>query len=127
MKKCRIIVADDNLDAGDSLAMLLDLQGYDVRVARDGPATLQTAETFLPHMILLDLSMPRMDGYETATALRAATWGKPIYVVAVTGHSQPADRQRAERAGIDLFMVKPIEVDALERLCRQVAARAQDA
>jgi CheY-like chemotaxis protein len=107
--------------------MLLDLQGYDVRVARDGPATLQEAEEFLPHMILLDLSMPRMDGYETATAIRTAAWGKPIYVVAVTGHSQPADRQRAERAGIDLFLVKPIEVAELERLCQQVAARVQNA
>jgi CheY-like chemotaxis protein len=117
---CRIVVADDHADAADALAMLLELQGHTVRVARDGLAAVELAEQFRPQIMLLDLGMPRLDGYATATALRAQPWGREIYLVALTGYSQPADRARAMAAGVDLFLVKPVEVQALEKICRQV-------
>jgi CheY-like chemotaxis protein len=114
---CRIVVADDNTDAGDALQMLLEIQGHEVQVARDGRAAVEVAETFRPDIMLLDLGMPVMDGYATAAAIRSKDWGNTIHLVALTGYSQPADRERATQAGFDVFLVKPVEFDALEKIC----------
>ncbi|MET0291629.1 MAG: response regulator [Steroidobacteraceae bacterium] len=120
---CRILVADDNVDAGDALAMLLELQGHEVKIARDGHSAVKLAAEFRPDIALLDIGMPGMDGFATARAIRAEDWGKDLYLVALTGYSQPADRERANLAGIDVFIVKPVEMATLEQVCAQALSR----
>ncbi len=112
----RVLVVDDNVDAADSLAMLLRLQGQEVAVAYDGPSALAKAEADPPAIAFLDLGMPRMDGYELARAFRARPALKGVLLVALTGWGQPEDRQRTREAGFDHHLVKPVEADALHRL-----------
>jgi CheY-like chemotaxis protein len=104
----RILVVDDNTDAAQSLALLLELAGHDVRVAHDGVETLAVASEFEPEVVLLDLGMPKMDGYETARCLRNESWGQQVMLVALTGWGQQRDRERTAEAGFDLHLVKPI-------------------
>jgi signal transduction histidine kinase/ActR/RegA family two-component response regulator len=104
----RILVVDDNTDAAESLALLLQLAGHDVRVAHDGVETLAVASEFEPEVVLLDLGMPKMDGYETARRLRNESWGQRAMLVALTGWGQQRDRERTAEAGFDLHLVKPI-------------------
>jgi signal transduction histidine kinase/ActR/RegA family two-component response regulator len=104
----RILVADDNTDAVESLALLLHLAGHDVRVAHDGVETLAVGHQFEPEVVLLDLGMPRMDGYETARRLRQESWGQHAMLVALTGWGQQRDRERTAEAGFDAHLVKPI-------------------
>ena len=104
----RIVVADDNHDSADVLATLLGLHGHDVRVAHDGIEVLAIADTFKPHVVLLDLGMPKMDGYETARQTRQRPWGKDAMLVALTGWGQQQDRQRTAEAGFDAHLVKPV-------------------
>ena len=112
----RILVADDNQDAADSLAMILEMSGHDVRVARDGRAALSLAQTFRPDTALLDIGMPQLNGYEVARALRQEPWGTRITLIALTGWGQESDRQKAIDAGFDRHLTKPIDPDALESL-----------
>ena len=104
----RILVVDDSTDAAQSLALLLELAGHDVRVAHDGLETLAVASEFEPEVVLLDLGMPKMDGYETARRLRNESWGQQVMLVALTGWGQQRDRERTAEAGFDLHLVKPI-------------------
>ena len=104
----RILVADDNSDAVEALALQLRLAGHDVRTANDGLEALEVAETFAPQVVLLDLGMPRMDGYETAREIRRKWWGKSATLVALTGWGQQQDRQRTSDAGFDAHLVKPV-------------------
>jgi CheY-like chemotaxis protein/two-component sensor histidine kinase len=104
----RILVADDNHDAAESLATLLELRGHDVRKAHDGEEVLVVGDVFVPDVVLLDLGMPKMDGYETARALRRRPWGEQATLVAITGWGQQQDRQRTSRAGFDAHLVKPV-------------------
>ena len=104
----RILVADDNTDAVESLALLLHLAGHDVRVAHDGVETLAVGNQFEPEVVLLDLGMPKMDGYETARRLRQESWGQHAMLVALTGWGQQRDRERTAEAGFDAHLVKPI-------------------
>jgi signal transduction histidine kinase len=104
----RILVADDNADAVDALALLLQLAGHEVRTAHDGVEALEVAETFDPEVVLLDLGMPRMDGYEAARRLRQRFPGNRVTLVAVTGWGQQQDRQRTAEAGFDVHLVKPV-------------------
>jgi CheY-like chemotaxis protein len=103
--------------------MLLELQGHTVQVARDGLSAVKVAETLRPDIALLDIGMPGMDGYDTARAIRAEAWGKEVHLVALTGYSQPADRERANQAGIDVFIVKPVEMTTLEKICADAMAK----
>jgi PAS domain S-box-containing protein len=112
----RILVADDNQDAADSLAMILEMGGHDVRVAHDGRAALSIAQTFHPDTALLDIGMPQLNGYEVARALRQEPWGAGITLIALTGWGQESDRQKAIDAGFDRHLTKPIDPDALESL-----------
>jgi PAS domain S-box-containing protein len=112
----RILVADDNKDAADSLAMVLAIDGHDVRVAHDGHAALSLAQTFRPEAVLLDIGMPRMNGYEVAKALRQSAWGAQMYLVALTGWGQEGDRRRAHEAGFDRHLTKPVDPDVLQSL-----------
>ncbi len=112
----RILVADDNRDAAESLAMLLEMAGHEVRVADHGRAALAVAQVFRPDTALLDIGMPDMSGYEVAQALRAEPWASQIRLIALTGWGQDADRKRALEAGFDQHVVKPVDPDRLAEL-----------
>jgi CheY-like chemotaxis protein len=112
----RILIADDNEDAVESLALMLNLMGNETRTAPDGLAALQVGETFAPDVVLLDIGMPKLNGYDAARRMRALPWGSRLVLVALTGRSQDEDRRRSHEAGFDFHLVKPIEPTALEKL-----------
>ena len=111
-KALRILVVDDNRDAADSLSRLLNLRGYDTSVCHEGEAALELAQRIEPHVILLDLGLPGMDGFEVCRRLRDQGRDK-AYIVAVTGYGQDEDRRRSREAGFDEHLVKPVDPDAL--------------
>ena len=119
----RMLVVDDNTDSADSLGMLLKLHGHEVRVEYSGPAALQAAEAGPFDVILLDIGLPRMDGYEVARRLRARPDGKRPTLVAVTGYGYEADRQRSQEAGFDHHLVKPVGPERLEELLQTLNTR----
>lgn len=116
----RILVVDDVRDVADSLAMVLETSGADVRVAYDGPTALELFAAFEPDAVLMDLGMPEMDGYEAARRLRRLKGGENVTLVALTGWGQDEDRRRAEEAGFDKHLVKPVDVEALESLLAEL-------
>jgi len=115
----RVLVADDNEDAADSLAMLLELSGYEVRVAHNGRAALALAQTFRPHTAVLDIDMPDLSGYEVARELRRSRGGADMRLIALTGRGQDSDRVRADNAGFNHHLTKPGDPSALEALLRE--------
>jgi PAS domain S-box-containing protein len=114
--KCRILVADDLRDSADSLAMMLRLAGHDTQTAHDGLEAVQAAATFRPDVVVLDIGMPKMNGYEAARHIRQQPWGKHMVLVALTGWGQEEDKRRAMEAGFDHHLTKPVEPVALEKL-----------
>jgi PAS domain S-box-containing protein len=112
----RVLVVDDNVDAADSLAMLLRMSGHVVRVAYSGRTALEAAMDAHPNIVLLDIGLPQMDGYEVARRLRQQAQLKDIRLVAMTGYGLDTDRQRSQEAGFDAHMVKPVELQKLEEL-----------
>jgi PAS domain S-box-containing protein len=114
--KRRVLIVDDNRDAASSLAMLLDLVGCDVSVAFGGAEALDAFDHFNPEIVLLDIGMPGMDGYEVARRLRADPRGKSILLVAVTGWGQAEDKRRAAEAGFDEHLTKPVDPSLLATL-----------
>jgi CheY-like chemotaxis protein len=112
----RILVVDDNQDSAEMLAALLATWGQETRVAYDGLAALAAAHEFRPHIVLLDLGMPTLDGYETARRLRAEVWGREATLVAVTGWGQESDVERTRLAGFEHHMVKPVAPRRLRAL-----------
>ena len=118
-RKVRVVVADDNRDAADSLQRILTLFGHEVRVAYDGTAAIRLAEEFRPRVAVLDIGMPGMNGYEVARALRERPIA-PITLVALTGWGQESDRRRAIEAGFDYHLTKPVDPEALNRLFADV-------
>jgi PAS domain S-box-containing protein len=125
-RRLRVLVVDDNHDAMESLGMLLGFWGHEVLTAGDGSAALDLVRQHRPHVVLLDIGLPGIDGYEVARRIRAQEGiGKPV-LVAMTGYGQAEDRQRAREAGFALHLVKPVEPDALQRALA-VVVRAPDA
>ena len=118
----RILVVDDNFDAGDSLAEVLRQMGADTRVARDGPEAIQAFEAYAPSVVLLDIGMPGMDGYQVARILRDRFPQRRAALVALTGWGQEKARALAREAGFDHHLVKPTEIAAL----RELLASLQD-
>jgi len=118
----RTLVVDDNDDGARSLAMLLETMGHDVRVANDGESALRTATVSHPDLVILDIGMPGMDGYEVARRLRAASASSPMTIIALSGYGQVADRERSREAGIDAHVVKPLDPAALEALIAALRA-----
>jgi PAS domain S-box-containing protein len=118
--KCRILVADDLRDSADSLALVLRLAGHDVRTAHNGLEAVQAAATFRPEVVLLDIGMPKMNGYEAARHIREQPWGKGVVLVALTGWGQEEDRRRSREAGFDQHLTKPVELDALQQLLAEL-------
>jgi CheY-like chemotaxis protein len=116
---CRVLVAEDIPDAAEMMRLMIEAMGHDVRVAADGVQAMEVAQVFQPEIALLDIGMPRMDGYEAARRIRAVLGGQ-ITLVALTGWGQEHDRQRAFAAGFDYHVMKPAEPDALESLIASV-------
>jgi two-component system, sensor histidine kinase len=112
----RILIVDDNEDGAETLSRLLRTMGNDVRTAADGLAAVAVAAEFRPHAALLDIGLPRLNGYDAARRIREQSWGRNMLLIAMTGWGQEADRQRSREAGFDHHLVKPVDLDALERL-----------
>ena len=117
----RILIADDNKDAADTLAVLLEFMGHDVRSVHDGEAAVKAARDFKPQLVVLDIGMPRLNGYEAARQIRADPGSAGMVLVAVTGWGQPEDRRKSSEAGFDHHLVKPVDLTALEVLVTAVA------
>jgi PAS domain S-box-containing protein len=123
----RLLVVDDNRDAAMSLAVMLQMSGNETKTAHDGLEALEVAAEFRPDLVLLDIGMPRLNGYETARRMREQPWGKQIVLVALTGWGQDEDRRKSHEAGFDIHMVKPIEYKAIEELlAKTTAAQAEN-
>jgi CheY-like chemotaxis protein len=114
--KRRLLVVDDNRDAGRTMAILLQLQGYEVRTASDGLQALDIVAEFQPEVILMDIGMPNLDGYEATRRIRQMPEGKDAFIVAVTGWGRPSDSQQSADAGCSAHLVKPVEFAELQRL-----------
>ncbi|HSG40396.1 MAG TPA: ATP-binding protein, partial [Thermoanaerobaculia bacterium] len=112
----RILIVDDNSDATLTLHALLELWGHEVRSAQDGPAALAAAAELQPEIVLLDLGLPGMSGFEVAPALRAMPGLRGVMIVAVTGYGQEEDRRRTREAGFDRHLVKPVDPEELRKL-----------
>jgi len=120
----RILVVDDNRLAADSMAKLLELTGNETHTAYDGLEAVQAAATFRPDVVLLDIGLPKLNGYEAARKIREQPWGKNIVIVALTGWGQDQDRQSSKAAGFNGHMVKPVELTALMKLLAELQPTA---
>jgi two-component system, chemotaxis family, CheB/CheR fusion protein len=115
---CRVLVVDDNVDSAESMAMLLQFEGHEVGMAVDGPSALEAARRMRPHVVLLDIGLPGITGYELAQHLRRdASLGRPV-LMALTGYGQAEDRARSRAAGFDHHLTKPVNYDTLSALIR---------
>jgi CheY-like chemotaxis protein len=123
----RVLVVDDNADAAATLAMFLELGGFAVAVAHDGPAALAEAAAARPDVVLLDIGLPGMDGYEVARRLRASPGTADTVLVAVTGYDQEHHRRQSRAAGFDLHLVKPVDLDVVERIARDAPTLGRQA
>jgi len=119
---CRVLVADDLRDSADSLGLLIELMGHTVEVVYDGESALRSAGRFRPDIALLDLGMPKLDGFEVCRRIRAEPWGRTMRLVAQSGWGQDEDRRRTAAAGFDHHLVKPIDPLALDALVQALAA-----
>jgi len=120
----RVLVVDDNVDATQSLAMLLKMSRHQVRIAHDGPTALVAALDFRPDVVLMDIGLPRMHGYEVARRMRQQPILQKIVLVAMTGYGQDTDRQRAQEAGFDHHLVKPADFDKVQEILATVSQKA---
>ena len=116
----RILVVDDNRDAADTLAMLLEFLHYDVRTAYDGRQAVSLASEFQPHLVILDINMPVMDGYAAAKVLRGRDDQNRMVLIALTAVATPEARDKALEAGFDIHLRKPIDCSELTGLLERV-------
>jgi len=123
-KGCRVLAVDDNVDAAEILAMLLEASGHDVRMAHDGPTALEAALDYRPDVVLLDIGLPGLDGFEVAKRIRQHPTLKSIVLVAMTGYGQKTDRQRSQEAGFDHHLVKPADFGEVQKILATVAKKA---
>ena len=112
----RILVVDDNADAAESLGQLLEMSGHEVRTAENGEAGIDVAARFRPHIVLMDIGMPKLNGYEAARRMRQYSWSQNMVLVALTGWGQEDDRKKSAEAGFNYHLVKPVEMGALDDL-----------
>ena len=110
----RVLIADDNEDSAVSLSMLLDSMGHETKVVHDGRAAVEEAESFRPEVMILDIDMPKLNGYQVARILKARPWAQGTLLVAMTGWAQESDRERGRQAGFDAHLLKPVSLDALQ-------------
>ena len=116
----RVLIADDNADAAESLQMWLQMAGHDVQIALDGLRALAAVESFRPHVAFLDLAMPGMNGFDVARRVREFPWGRAVVLVALTGWGHEEDRKRTADAGFDHHLTKPVDPDDIEALVRGI-------
>ena len=123
-KGCRVLIVDDNVDAAEMLATLLELSGHDVRTAFDGPTGLQSALDHPPNVILLDIGLPGLTGIEVAERIRCQPALERTVLVAMTGYGQESDRKRSRDAGFDHHLTKPADFAEIEKILGAVVDRA---
>jgi CheY-like chemotaxis protein len=116
----RILVVDDNQDAAESLALFLGMSGHEAKSFTDGHEALEAGSALRPDLAFVDIGMPRMNGYELARRIRGTRWGRRVFLVALTGWGQEADRLRSHEAGFDAHMVKPPSPEALAALLQAI-------
>jgi CheY-like chemotaxis protein len=112
----RVLVVDDNVDAAASLGMMLEVKGHTVQTVHDASEALKAVENFSPEVVLLDIELPGMSGYEVARRIRAMSNGNHLTLIAITGRGQQDDKQRAKEAGFDEHLTKPVDTGVLETL-----------
>jgi len=112
----RVLIVDDNRDAAEWLATLLSLSGHETHIALDGDQAVKAAERLLPDAILLDIGLPRIDGYEVCRRIREQPWGRGLMIVALTGWGQEEDRQKSKEAGFNTHLVKPVDDEVIMNL-----------
>jgi CheY-like chemotaxis protein len=120
--KRRILVVDDNPDSAESLATLLQISGNETHIAHDGLQALEAAERFRPDVVLLDIGLPQLNGYDAARRIREQPWGKTMMLIALTGWGQDEDRRQSKDAGFDAHLVKPVDYGALMKLLATLPA-----
>jgi PAS domain S-box-containing protein len=120
----RVLVVDDSHDAAESLAMLLECEGHEIYKAHDGAEAIRTAERVRPDVVLMDIGLPVLNGYEACRRIRDHEWGTPIVMVAITGWGQDEDREQSRAAGYDLHLVKPFDHHELLRVVGSARSRA---
>jgi len=118
----RILVVDDNRDSAESLALLLRLSGHEVRTAHDGLEAVAAVAAFRPELVLLDIGLPKLNGYEAALRIRKLPDGEDVKLVALSGWGQEADRRRSEEVGFDVHLVKPVDPETLTRLVATIGS-----
>jgi signal transduction histidine kinase/CheY-like chemotaxis protein len=118
----RIVVADDNVDAAESLAEMLEFLGHETRTAHDGERAMDLARTFRPDAMVIDIAMPKLSGHDLARKVRSEDWGRDVLLIAASGWDQEESRQNSLAAGFDHHLVKPVEIETLERLLGVVEA-----
>jgi CheY-like chemotaxis protein len=116
----KVLVVDDNKDAAVVLSVVVKMLGNEVKLASDGEEAIQVAAEFLPDLVLMDIGMPKMNGYEAARHIRQQPWGQKMMFVALTGWGQDEDKQRTKDAGFDFHLVKPVEPSELQRLLAEI-------
>ena len=122
----RVLVVDDNADAANSLAMLLEIDGHEAQAVYTGQQALERLETLRPDVILLDIGLPEMNGYEVARRIRSVKGLERVQIVALTGYGQSEDKQRTRDAGFDDHLIKPVDFSSLQRLLHMASQRAND-
>ncbi len=115
-RSLRLLIVDDNRDAADTLAVLLHMLGNETRVVYDGEAAVALAEEYRPDFVLLDIGLPKLDGYGVARRIRQQPWGRETVLIATTGWGQASDREAARDAGFDHHLVKPVDPDAVSAI-----------
>jgi CheY-like chemotaxis protein/anti-sigma regulatory factor (Ser/Thr protein kinase) len=119
----RVLVVDDSVDAAESLAMLLAFDGHEIHKAHDGADAVRTAERLRPDIVLMDIGLPILNGYEACRRIRSQPWGAAITMVAITGWGQEEGHEQSEAAGFDLHLVKPVDHDELLRIVASARSR----
>ncbi len=122
----KVLVVDDNIDAGNTLALLIKLMGHQVSTATNGQEAVDKGRVMQPDLILMDIGMPIMDGYAAARAIRQETWGQSVALIALTGWGQDEDRQKSKAAGFDQHLVKPVDATAIQRVISEHKPRSQN-
>jgi CheY-like chemotaxis protein len=120
----RVLLVDDSPDSSEPLSLLLQTRGHETRIATDGEGALVAADEFRPACVLLDLGLPRMDGYEVARRLRARPYGGELILIALTGWAGKEVRSRAADAGFDYHLVKPVNWEELEKIVESAGSPA---
>jgi CheY-like chemotaxis protein len=120
----RVLVVDDNVDAAQSWAMLLKFSGHQVRMAHTGPTALEAALEYRPNVVLLDIGLPGMDGYEVAKRIREQPVLQNVVLVAMTGYGQDTDRQRSQEVGFNAHLVKPVDFGKVQQILATVPEKA---